>query len=50
MAQIFSIEAFRRPGKGPAMFMESGQDARIMETNFCAAFDRINHQGFFYKI
>ena len=29
---------------------ESGQDARIVQTDFSAAFDRVNHQGILYKL
>ena len=28
--------------------LESGQDARIVQIDFSAAFDRVNHQGFLY--
>ena len=30
--------------------LESGQEARIVQIDFSAAFDRINHQGIFYKL
>ena len=30
--------------------MESGQGARIVQINFFAAFDRVNHQGILYKL
>ena len=30
--------------------LESGQEARIMQNNFSAAFDRVNHLGIFYKL
>ena len=30
--------------------LESGQEARIMQINFTAAFDRINHLGILYKL
>ena len=30
--------------------LESGQEARIMQIEFSAAFDRVNHLGIFYKI
>ena len=30
--------------------LESGQEARIMQIDFSAAFDRVNHQGILYRI
>ena len=30
--------------------LESGQEARILQINFNAAFDRVNHQGILYKL
>ena len=30
--------------------LESGQEARIVQINFSAAFDKVNHQGILYKI
>ena len=30
--------------------LESGQDARIVQIDFSAAFDRVNHQGILYKL
>ena len=30
--------------------LESGQEARIVQIDFRAAFDRVNHQGFLYKL
>ena len=30
--------------------LESGQEARIVQIDFCAAFDRINHQGILYEL
>ena len=30
--------------------LESGQEARIVQIDFSAAFDRVNHQGFLYKL
>ena len=30
--------------------LESGQEARIVEIDFSAAFDRVNHQGILYKL
>ena len=30
--------------------LESGQEARIVQINFSAAFDRVNHQGILYKL
>ena len=30
--------------------MESGQEARIVQIDFNAAFDRVNHQGILYKL
>ena len=30
--------------------LESGQEARIVQIDFSAAFDRVNHLGFIYKI
>ena len=30
--------------------LESGQEARIVQINFCAAFDRVNHLGILYKL
>ena len=29
--------------------LESGQEARIAQIDFSAAFDRVNHQGILYK-
>ena len=29
--------------------LESGQEARIVQIDFCAAFDRANHPGIIYK-
>ena len=29
---------------------ESGQEARIVQIDFSAAFDRVNHQGIHYKL
>ena len=29
---------------------ESGQEARSMQIDFIAAFDRVNHQGILYKL
>ena len=29
---------------------ESGQEARILQIDFIAAFDRVNHQGILYKL
>ena len=29
--------------------LESGQEARIVQINFSAAFERVNHQGILYK-
>ena len=29
--------------------LESGQEARIVQINFSAAFDRVNHRGILYK-
>ena len=29
---------------------ESGQEARIVQNDFSAAFDRVNHQGIFYRL
>ena len=29
---------------------ESGQEARIVQIHFSAAFDRVNHQGILYKL
>ena len=29
---------------------ESGQEARIVQIDFSAAFDRVNHQGILYKL
>ena len=29
---------------------ESGQEARILQIDFSAAFDRVNHQGIFYRL
>ena len=29
--------------------LESGQEARIVQVDFIAAFDRVNHQKIFYK-
>ena len=30
--------------------LESGQEARIMQIDFSAAFDRVNHQGILYRL
>ena len=30
--------------------LESGQEARIVQINFSAAFDRVNHHGILYKL
>ena len=30
--------------------LDSGQEARIVQIDFSAAFDRVNHQGIFYKL
>ena len=30
--------------------LESGQEARIVQTDFSTAFDRVNHQGILYKL
>ena len=30
--------------------LESGQEARIVQIDFCAAFDRVNHEGILYKL
>ena len=30
--------------------LESGQEARIVQIDFSAAFDRVNHQGVLYKL
>ena len=30
--------------------LESGQEARIVQINFSAAFDRVNHQGILWKL
>ena len=30
--------------------LESGQEARIIQIDFSAAFDRVNHQGILYKL
>ena len=30
--------------------LESEQEARIVQINFSAAFDRVNHKGFLYKL
>ena len=30
--------------------LERGQDARIVQIDFSAAFDRVNHQGILYKL
>ena len=30
--------------------LESGQEARIVQIDFSAAFDRVNHLGIFYKL
>ena len=30
--------------------MESGQEARILQIDFRAAFDRVNHQGILYRL
>ena len=30
--------------------LEMGQEARIVQIDFSAAFDRVNHQGIFFKL
>ena len=30
--------------------LESGQDARIMQIDLSAAFDRVNHRGILYRL
>ena len=30
--------------------LESGQEARIVQIDFSAAFDRVNHQGILYQL
>ena len=30
--------------------LKSGQEARIVQIDLSAAFDRVNHQGIFYKL
>ena len=30
--------------------LESGQDTRIIQIDFSAAFDRVNHQGILYRL
>ena len=30
--------------------LESGQEARMVQIDFSAAFDRVNHQGILYKL
>ena len=30
--------------------LERGQEARIVQIDFSAAFDRVNHQGILYKL
>ena len=30
--------------------LESGQEDRILQIDFSAAFDRVNHQGILYKL
>ena len=30
--------------------LQSGQEARIMQIDFSAAFNRVNHQGILYKL
>ena len=30
--------------------LESGQEARIVQIDFSAAFDRVSHQGILYKL
>ena len=30
--------------------LESGQEARIVQIDFSATFDRVNHQGILYKL
>ena len=34
----------------PQSALESEQEARIVQIDFCAAFDRVNHQGILYKL
>ena len=34
----------------PQSALESGQEARIVQIDFCVAFDRVNHLGVLYKI
>ena len=33
-----------------AKSLESGQEARIVQIDFSAAFDRVNHQGILYRL
>ena len=30
--------------------LERGHEARIVQIDFCAAFDRVNHQGILYRL
>ena len=30
--------------------LEMGQEARIVQIDFCAAFDRVNYQGILFKL
>ena len=30
--------------------LDMGQEARIVQTNFSSAFDRVNHQGILFKL
>ena len=34
----------------PQRALESGQEARIIQIDFCAAFDNVNHQRILYKL
>ena len=33
-----------------AKCLESGQEARVVQIDFSAAFDRVNHHGILYKL
>ena len=43
--------AYRKgPGTCDALALESGQEARIVQIDFSAAFDRVNHLGILHKL
>ena len=41
---------FQKVHRHPTYTLESGQEASIVQIDFSAAFDRVNHQGNLYKL